>query len=118
MKKTAVGDARSLELMVNAIVDYAIFMLDTEGLVRTWNKGAERLKFYAADEIVGKPFSIFYTPEDREKVCRAERWRQPRRPGASHPKAGESGKMAAGSGRLSFSAASVTRKAAWSVLRR
>ncbi|MBP0116480.1 MULTISPECIES: hybrid sensor histidine kinase/response regulator [Bradyrhizobium] len=67
MKKTAVGDARSLELMVNAIVDYAIFMLDTEGLVRTWNKGAERLKFYAADEIVGKPFSIFYTPEDREK---------------------------------------------------
>ncbi|MGY4629083.1 PAS domain S-box protein [Bradyrhizobium sp. USDA 4486] len=67
MKKTSVGDARSLELMVNAIVDYAIFMLDTEGLVRTWNKGAERLKLYAADEIVGKPFSIFYTPEDREK---------------------------------------------------
>lgn len=66
MKTTFVGDSRSLELLINAIVDYAIFMLDTDGLVRTWNKGAERLKGYAPDEIIGKHFSIFYTPEDRE----------------------------------------------------
>ncbi|QOZ72591.1 hybrid sensor histidine kinase/response regulator [Bradyrhizobium arachidis] len=67
MKKTTFGDAHNLELLINAIVDYAIFMLDTEGAVRTWNKGAERLKGYASDEIIGKPFSIFYTPDDREK---------------------------------------------------
>ncbi|MGX4768343.1 PAS domain S-box protein [Bradyrhizobium guangdongense] len=59
------GDARRLELLVNAIVDYAIFMLDTNGIVRSWNSGAERLKGYAASEIIGKPFSAFYTPEDR-----------------------------------------------------
>jgi len=63
----SIGDARRLELLVNAIVDYAIFMLDTEGLVRSWNPGAERLKGYSAKEIIGKPFSVFYTPEDREK---------------------------------------------------
>ncbi|WP_298879004.1 PAS domain-containing sensor histidine kinase [uncultured Bradyrhizobium sp.] len=67
MRTTSVGDARSLELLINAIVDYAIFMLDPNGVVRTWNRGAERLKGYAADEIIGKPFSVFYTPEDREK---------------------------------------------------
>ena len=67
MRTTAVADSRSFELLINAIVDYAIFMLDTDGVVKAWNKGAERLKRYLADEIIGKPFSIFYTPEDREK---------------------------------------------------
>ncbi|MCG2627313.1 PAS domain S-box protein [Bradyrhizobium sp. WYCCWR 13023] len=67
MKTTAAADPRSLELLINGIVDYAIFMLDTNGLIRTWNKGAERLKGYVADEIIGKPFSTFYTPEDRQK---------------------------------------------------
>ncbi|QAU49402.1 hybrid sensor histidine kinase/response regulator [Bradyrhizobium guangzhouense] len=67
MKTTAAADPQSLELLINGIVDYAIFMLDTNGLARTWNKGAERLKGYAANEIIGKPFSTFYTPEDREK---------------------------------------------------
>ncbi|MCK1719650.1 PAS domain-containing sensor histidine kinase [Bradyrhizobium sp. 141] len=60
-----IGDGRRLELLVNAIVDYAIFMLDIDGTVRSWNAGAERLKRYSASEIVGKPFSVFYTPEDR-----------------------------------------------------
>ncbi|MDA9525644.1 histidine kinase [Bradyrhizobium sp. CCBAU 11434] len=67
MKTTAAADPRSLELLINGIVDYAIFMLDTNGLIRTWNKGAERLKGYVAYEIIGKPFSTFYTPEDRQK---------------------------------------------------
>ena len=67
MNAPPVEDDRSLELLINAIVDYAIFMLDTNGVIRTWNKGAERLKGYPADEIIGKPFSIFYTSEDREK---------------------------------------------------
>ncbi|KRQ14755.1 hybrid sensor histidine kinase/response regulator [Bradyrhizobium manausense] len=67
MKTTAAADPQSLELLINGIIDYAIFMLDTDGRVRTWNRGAERLKGYAADEIIGKPFSTFYTPEDRQK---------------------------------------------------
>lgn len=62
-----IGDARRLELLVNAIVDYAIFMLDTEGRVRTWNAGAERLKGYSSDEIIGKLFATVYTPEDRDQ---------------------------------------------------
>ncbi len=58
-------DGRRLELLVNAIVDYAIFMLDTDGTVRSWNAGAQRLKGYAARDIIGRSFSVFYTPEDR-----------------------------------------------------
>ena len=51
-------------LLVDGIKDYAIFMLDPEGLVITWNEGAERLKGYKSEEIIGQDFSIFYTPED------------------------------------------------------
>src|SRR5579871_5242165 len=70
MRKTpleSLGDADRLQLLINAIVDYAVFMLDTEGIVRSWNPGAERLKGYSATEVIGKPFSVFYPPEDREK---------------------------------------------------
>jgi len=51
-------------LLVEAVQDYAIFMLDTNGNVSSWNKGAERLKGYQAAEIVGKHFSCFYPDED------------------------------------------------------
>jgi len=51
--------------IVEAVVDYAIFMLDGTGHVATWNPGARRLKGYEASEIVGKHFSTFYTAEDR-----------------------------------------------------
>jgi PAS domain S-box-containing protein len=47
-------------LMVENVVDYAIFMLDTDGHVKTWNAGAERIKGYRAEEIIGKHFSQFY----------------------------------------------------------
>ena len=63
----AVPDARRLQLLIDAIVDYAIYMIDIDGTVRSWNAGAERLKGYSADEIIGKPFSSFYSPEDRTK---------------------------------------------------
>jgi len=56
-----------LSLMVEAVKDYAIFLLDTAGHIVTWNTGAERIKGYRADEIVGKHFSIFYTAEDRQR---------------------------------------------------
>ena len=62
------GDhARRLQLLIDGIVDYAIFMLDLEGYVASWNTGAERLKGYAAAEIIGKHFSVFYPPEDRAR---------------------------------------------------
>jgi PAS domain S-box-containing protein len=51
-------------LMVEAVQDYAIFMLDTEGRVTTWNVGAERIKRYRASEIIGRHFSCFYPEED------------------------------------------------------
>jgi len=51
-------------LLVENADDYAIFMLDHEGKISTWNVGAERIKGYRADEIIGQHFSRFYTPED------------------------------------------------------
>ncbi|MFL6726488.1 MAG: PAS domain S-box protein [Sphingomicrobium sp.] len=54
------------KLLVQSIVDYAIYMLDPKGYVTSWNVGAERIKGFGADEIVGKHFSTFYTEEDRK----------------------------------------------------
>ena len=61
----AADDSR-YRLLVESITDYAIYMLDAEGHVTSWNPGAERFKGYTADEILGAHFSRFYTPEDRE----------------------------------------------------
>jgi len=80
---------RRFRLLVQGVVDYAIFMLDPDGIVTNWNSGAERIKGYAASEVVGKHFSTFYTPEDQEAGipartietarrtghCQAEGWR-------------------------------------------
>lgn len=52
------------QLMVESVRDYAIFMLDPNGHVASWNQGAERIKGYTADEIIGRHFSTFYPPED------------------------------------------------------
>ena len=52
-------------LLVEAITDYAIYMLDTTGIVSSWNPGARRFKGYDADEIIGQHFSRFYTDKDR-----------------------------------------------------
>ncbi|HEV2492536.1 MAG TPA: PAS domain S-box protein [Terriglobia bacterium] len=53
--------------LVEGVKDYAIFMLDTEGRVASWSPGAERIKGYRADEIIGQHFSKFYTSEDVER---------------------------------------------------
>ncbi|HEX4096096.1 MAG TPA: ATP-binding protein, partial [Caulobacteraceae bacterium] len=52
--------------LVDAISDYAIYMLDAGGVVSSWNSGARRLKGYTAEEIIGQHFSRFYTEEDRQ----------------------------------------------------
>ncbi len=54
-------------LLVQGVTDYAIYMLDPAGMVSSWNAGAERIKGYAPGEIIGRHFSEFYTPEDRER---------------------------------------------------
>lgn len=51
-------------LLVESVVDYAIFMLDASGAVASWNAGAERLKGYSEEEIIGRHFSCFYPPEE------------------------------------------------------
>jgi PAS domain S-box-containing protein len=55
----------AFQLLVDSVVDYAIFMLDPAGRVTTWNAGASRLKGYSAQEILGQHFSVFYGAEDR-----------------------------------------------------
>lgn len=52
--------------MIAEVEDYAIILLDPDGYIQNWNKGAENIKGYKTDEIVGKHFSVFYAPEDRE----------------------------------------------------
>lgn len=80
---------RRLALLVDAVEEHAIFMLDRDGTVVTWNAGAHRIKGYTAEEILGKHFSVFYTLDDisagkpeRELAqavehgqCRDEGWR-------------------------------------------
>ncbi len=58
------ANERRFRLMVDSIRDYAIFMLGPDGTVSTWNSGAERIKGYTSDEIIGRHFSCFYTLED------------------------------------------------------
>lgn len=59
------ADDVSYRLLVDAIADYAIYMLDAAGHVTNWNPGAERIKGYARGEVIGRHFSLFYTEEDR-----------------------------------------------------
>jgi PAS domain S-box-containing protein len=61
---TELGSDAQFRLLVDGVTDYAIIALDPKGMVTTWNKGAERIKGYKADEIIGKHFSCFY-PEER-----------------------------------------------------
>jgi PAS domain S-box-containing protein len=56
----------AFRLLVDAVQDYAIFLLGPDGRVLTWNLGAQRIKGYSAEEIIGQHFSVFYTAEERE----------------------------------------------------
>jgi PAS domain S-box-containing protein len=56
---------RRFRLLVDAVIDYALYLLDVDGRITNWNSGAQRIKGYTADEIVGQHFSRFYTEEDR-----------------------------------------------------
>lgn len=66
------GDA-AYRLLVESVTDYAIFFLDPEGVVRTWNPGAQRIKGFLPVEIIGRHFSAFYRPEDAKSgLCERE----------------------------------------------
>jgi PAS domain S-box-containing protein len=65
-EETGDQPADPFKLLVQSIVDYAIFMLDPQGYVTSWNSGAERIKGFQTEEIVGQHFSKFYTEEDRK----------------------------------------------------
>ena len=79
-KRRAQHEADQFRLLVEGSRDYAIFMLDPEGHIATWNPGAERIKQYKADEIIGQHFSVFYPreavgpgrPQHELEVARAE----------------------------------------------
>jgi PAS domain S-box-containing protein len=58
---------RSFRLLVQGVIDYAIYMLDPQGTVVNWNAGAERIKGYSEVEIVGRHFEVFYTEADRQR---------------------------------------------------
>src|SRR4051794_23336526 len=82
------GEER-FKLLVEGVREYALYLLDARGIIASWNTGAERLKGYGADEVVGRSFSMFFTPEDvaaggparelaiaeREGTYREEGWR-------------------------------------------
>ena len=66
-KVSAVDEAARYRILVEAVTDYAIYMLDPEGVVTSWNAGAQRFKGYTAEEIIGQNFARFYTDEDRAR---------------------------------------------------
>ena len=67
VQKALIASEQQFQLLVQGVKDYAIFMLDPEGRITTWNSGAERIKGYSAEEIIGEHFSRFYTEEDQRE---------------------------------------------------
>ena len=61
------SDDGRYRLLVDAVTDYAIYMLDSNGIVTSWNAGAQRIKGYAPSEIIGQHFSRFHTEEDQQQ---------------------------------------------------
>ena len=81
-------DDRAFRHLVAAITDYGIYMLDRDGRIRTWNSGAERLTHYAAEEVLGRPFALFFTEDDHAAGGRRPCSRWPRGTGDASPRAG------------------------------
>ncbi|VVP69341.1 Sensor histidine kinase RcsC [Pseudomonas fluorescens] len=65
-EETLKQSEQQFRLLVQSVTDYAIYMLTPDGRVSNWNPGAQRIKGYRPDEVIGQHFSMFYTPQDRE----------------------------------------------------
>jgi len=100
MDRSVVADEDRYRLLVEGITDYAIYMLDPEGIVTSWNAGAQRFMGYTAAEIIGQHFSRFYTDEDRAAAVPEMALAKAGSEGRSKPKTGGSARKAAGSGRM------------------
>ncbi len=74
-RRVRMGEER-LRLLIDSAVDYAIFTMTTDGLIDSWNAGAQRMFGFSSDEIIGKPSSILFTPEDRAAGVPAEELRR------------------------------------------
>jgi PAS domain S-box-containing protein len=85
---------RRFRLLVEGVVDYAIFMLDPQGVVSNWNAGAERIKGYSRGEIIGQHFSVFYSEDDRKAGIPSRSLETARRDGNSALKGGAFGRTA------------------------
>ncbi len=101
-----------LRLMIESVRDYAIFSIDLEGRVSSWNSGAERIFGYAEAEILGRGADLLTTPEDRLAGVTGPRTRTaPRRPAGPTTSAGISARTAPDSSPASWSRPSATRRA-------
>src|SRR5579859_3342122 len=60
-------DERRFRMLIDAVTDYAIYMLDLDGSIVSWNPGAERIQGYRRDEVIGQHFSMFFPEEDRRQ---------------------------------------------------
>ena len=100
--------AERFELLVNSVTDYAIYMLDSDGYVATWNPGARRFKGYEAEEIIGRNFSTFFTPRTARPECPSGRSGSPPKRAASRPRAGGCARTAPASGSTPCSTRSAT----------
>jgi PAS domain S-box-containing protein len=87
-----------LALLVNAVTGYAIYLIDLQGNVASWNAGAQRIKGYVPQEIIGQHFSRFFTEEDQQADLPSKALAIASKRAASKSKHGVSAKTAAGSG--------------------
>jgi len=95
-EETLRASEERFRLLVQTVKDYAIFMLDPEGRVSSWNEGAQQIKQYRAQEIIGRHFSLFYPPEDARS--RRGCWRRPGARGGWRTKGGGCARTARASG--------------------
>ena len=100
-KQQARREADQFRLLIHGTTEYAIFMLDPDGHVVTWNPGAERLKGYTAQEIIGQHFSQFYPTDAIEKTGPNTNWKSPGRKVGLRTRAGEFARTVRSFGRTS-----------------
>ena len=92
-QQTLLESERRYRRLVEAVIDYAIFQIDPHGVIATWNVGAERIKGYSTQEIVGKHISTFYTEEDRAAGIPERALRIAAMKDGTKPRGGASGRM-------------------------
>ena len=111
MRINELEDSKRLQLLIDGVIDYAIYTIDLDGNIVSWNSGAERLKGYSADEIIGRPFRNFFTPEDQEQGLPEKALATAAKKVVSRTKVGAYARIPAASGLSQFSTQSATRRA-------